>query len=574
MKNLKISNTLSFPLETATSTISILAIRGAGKTYTGSVIAEEMIGAQVQTVIIDPTGVWWGLRSSANGKSAGLPVIVMGGNHGDVPIEPTAGEVVAEFIVESGASVILDLCLMRKGRQKTFMTHFAEHLYHLKARTKYQTPLHMIMDEADRFAPQKPRPEFARLLGAIEDIVRLGRSRGFGITMITQRSAVLNKDVLTQIETLIVLRTTSPQDRKAIGEWVKENSTEEELAAVMKGLSSMPNGEAWIWSPAFLKTLKKVQIRTRHTFNSSATPKIGQIRIEPKKRAAVDLESLKGKIAETIENVKANDPSELRKQIATLQRDLNAESRKAPPAAPEPKVVEVPVINQKDIKRLQEISDGFFTVSKEAKTIMDRVEKTLEYRGNEKPKIKAEFTISSQLMAAVKAPPSTAPTRVNGDLTHPRQRIINTLAWFESIRISPLDRGILAYMSDQSPKSSGYTNNLGALRTEGYITYPMGGQVALADAGRAIAEPQESPVTTEHLQGMILSKLAAPRKRIVKILIATYPESMTREQLATMSMQSVKSSGFTNNLGALRSLKLIDYSGPGMVVASEKLFLN
>lgn len=36
-------------------------------------------------------------------------------------------------------------------------------------------------------------------------------------------------------------------------------------------------------------------------------------------------------------------------------------------------------------------------------------------------------------------------------------------------------------LADQSPTSSGYTNNLGGLRTLGLIDYPSGGMVAATE---------------------------------------------------------------------------------------------
>jgi len=63
------------------------------------------------------------------------------------------------------------------------------------------------MDEADAIAPQWPMRGEKRMLGAVEDLVRRGGQRGIGVVMLRQRAAVLNKNVLTQIGILIVLRT-------------------------------------------------------------------------------------------------------------------------------------------------------------------------------------------------------------------------------------------------------------------------------------------------------------------------------------------------------------------------------
>jgi DNA helicase HerA-like ATPase len=79
----------------------------------------------------------------------------------------------------------------------------------------------LLIDEADAIAPQKPQENEARMLGAAEDIVRRGGQRGLGCMLITQRSAVLNKNVLTQVEMIVALRTIAPQDLKAMDAWIE-----------------------------------------------------------------------------------------------------------------------------------------------------------------------------------------------------------------------------------------------------------------------------------------------------------------------------------------------------------------
>jgi len=71
--DLKIATGLDLPIDTVTQTFAILARKGAGKTYTGMVMTEEMVDAGLQMVVLDPLGAWWGLRSSADGTKPGLP---------------------------------------------------------------------------------------------------------------------------------------------------------------------------------------------------------------------------------------------------------------------------------------------------------------------------------------------------------------------------------------------------------------------------------------------------------------------------------------------------------------------
>jgi DNA helicase HerA-like ATPase len=78
---------LTLPLDAVSRTFGILAVRGAGKSNTAAVMAEEMFAAGLPFVVIDPVGSWYGLRSSADGTSPGLPIPIFGGKHGDVPLE-------------------------------------------------------------------------------------------------------------------------------------------------------------------------------------------------------------------------------------------------------------------------------------------------------------------------------------------------------------------------------------------------------------------------------------------------------------------------------------------------------
>ena len=74
--------------------------------------AEELLERGQQVVIVDPTGAHWGLRTSADGKSAGYAIAIFGGEHGDAPLESTAGEVVADAIATEHFSAILDVTML------------------------------------------------------------------------------------------------------------------------------------------------------------------------------------------------------------------------------------------------------------------------------------------------------------------------------------------------------------------------------------------------------------------------------------------------------------------------------
>src|SRR5437016_1325037 len=130
---LKIAAGLSLPPEIVTETVAVLAKRRVGKSYTMRRIVEQLLEARQQVVIVDPKGDQWGIRSSADGTKPGFPVVILGGEHGDVPLEVNSGEVVAKLVVEERVSILLDLSVFRKHEMATFMTAFLENLYRLKA---------------------------------------------------------------------------------------------------------------------------------------------------------------------------------------------------------------------------------------------------------------------------------------------------------------------------------------------------------------------------------------------------------------------------------------------------------
>ena len=129
-----------------------------------------------------PCSFW----AAADGKAEGLPVVIIGGEHGDVPLEPTAGKVIADLVVDHPGCYVVDLSSTESNaEQDRFACDFAERLYRRK--NKVRTPLHLFVDEADAFAPQRPLPGQQRMLGAFEALVRRGGIRGIGTTLITQR---------------------------------------------------------------------------------------------------------------------------------------------------------------------------------------------------------------------------------------------------------------------------------------------------------------------------------------------------------------------------------------------------
>ena len=101
-------------------------------------------------VVLDPLGVWWGLRSTANGKAAGHSIAIFGGERADVPLQPNGGKIVADFIVGERLPAILDLSSFGENEMRRFVADFAKQFYHANRES-----IHWFVDEADEFGPNR-----------------------------------------------------------------------------------------------------------------------------------------------------------------------------------------------------------------------------------------------------------------------------------------------------------------------------------------------------------------------------------------------------------------------------------
>lgn len=306
-------------------TVAIIGRRGSGKTYTAKGAVEPFLAAGLRVSIIDPTGVWWGLRLDAAGTAAKFPVVVFGGTRGDVPISETAGSAVAELVAKTVRQSVVDVSEMTIGARMRFVRDFLETLYHVN-----RDPLRLVIDEADLFAPQRPTPDATVLLSRVEAIARRGRVRGFFPWLITQRPAELHKSVLSQADTLVALRLTAPQDRAAFMAWVEHQADRDEGKKIDASLPTLKKGEGWLWSPE-IGILERRKFPPIESFDSSATPGWEHTPAADVQTHAIDVEAIRTALAEEIDRAQENDPKTLRARIAELELRLE----ETPPAAEE-----------------------------------------------------------------------------------------------------------------------------------------------------------------------------------------------------------------------------------------------
>lgn len=584
--------------------LGFLGTSGSGKTYNAGVAIERLLSKKARVVIVDPLGVWWGLRLLADGKKASnFNVVIFGGPRGDLPLTEHAGALIGETAATMAESCIVDLReLGSKSAERRFMTAFLENLY----RKASGEPFHLIVDEADLFAPQKPAGGDETLLGHMENIVRRGRVKGFIPWLISQRPAVLNKNVLSQVDGLVAFKLTASQDRDALDSWIEGQADKADAKAIKDALPAMEVGQGVIWLPG-RGVLTTARFPQKVTFDSSRTPKRGE---KIKRTAAlkpIDLGTVKEKLATVEAETKANDPKALRAEViklkaatAALERQLTLKSTvAAAPAKPDKDAIaaaEQRGFDQAKKKLWREAEkhaaeticaamDGLDAlIGPIAVALKERLGATRKQRIGLQNAI--EFTAPAAVARAVPSGSPQTPSRAkaipqiavsrqappagDGIVTPSLQKVIDAIAWWRKIGIEPVVRARAAVVAGYSPKASTFGVYIADLVKQGLVE-SVPGAVRLTEAGLAIAN-MPAASTPEDLRQMARNLLDPQPARVFDVVYEAYPNEIRRDDIAAQVGLSPTASTVGVYIAAVAAYGIIETGGRGAVRAADWLF--
>lgn len=565
---LRLAPNLSFSTDVITEVIGLIAKRGMGKTYTATKLAEEMLTVGAQVVVIDPVGNWYGLRLGAKGQQAGgLDIKILGGRNGDIPLEHAAGKLIAKTIVESGMSVILDVSLFSKPKQRRFVTEFSEAL--LEYRKHDPAAMHIFWEEAYRFMPQKmTKGSKNEMLEATEELVTMGRNFGIGGTIICQRSAQVSKTVLTQAGMLIAMGTTGLADRKLIEAWVEEQKLEMEKLE----LSKLKKGEAYVWWPEEFG-LKRIKVATKQTYNASATPQFGEKKRQRKLRG-VDLAALEQAMANMLEKVKSEDPRLLRRRIAELEAAL------AVPRLAEK--VEVPVVIVEELRELGRLSEDIQMTGRSIARIWDEVAEKLQKSFPEPPGPRRTGHWSPKPAKPRQNPPKPLKGRPPGV---PRPLPTNTpkinagaLRMLKALAaISPggLTKKQVATAAGMKSSGGTFSTYWSKLNVAGFMELGADNRWYASEAGMSYLgdDIPTQPDSAEEKVEFWCERLTGKAKEMLRYLFENQEQSFTRAELG--EAMGLESSGgtFGTYLSALTSNNLAYRDGNHLYQISRDLLV-
>ncbi len=582
----------------------ICASSGLGKSWLLRLIYES-VASSVQTIIIDPEGEFSTLREK-------LDLLIVSEN-GDLRADIRSAGLLARKLAETGVSAVIDIYdLPGKEdpwvKRRMFTAEFVSELMNLPK--KLYHPMVVMVDEAHQFAQQEITNDTYMLNGkkvnpsmlsrsAIRSLMSAGRKRGIGGILATQRVSKIDKDAIADARNVFIGGTTLDIDQRRAGDILGMSKVES------VSLRDLEPGTFFSFGPAIdgkgIVQFKSNPVQTTH-------PKAGQRSsiVVPKASTQIaDIAAQFGDLpAAAEEEVKTLDA--LTRENAELKRTL----RERPVTVQtQPKVerVEVPVLapEQYDgilnsLSHLQEHAEEIKAVAQTMYAYPDEIKATLDMLKQTIQKYSTPPTINSmranmgyeRMTGAVvhkdstekfvyaqpkkgsligKSPIATL-KEIDGNISGPQQRILDAIAWFESIGTYVPKQVAVAFLAGYTYGGGAFNNPRGALRSTGLVDY-AGDSIYLTETGKRCANYPNSPLTADQLQTHVMKVLPGPHQKILQVLLSKYPNAISKDECASLAGYAT-GGAFNNPLGRLRSMGLVNYPQPGYVVAESLLFLE
>lgn len=592
MSKIKLSNTVSIDLQKLVdSRLLIQANSGGGKSWAIRRIVEQAFG-KVQIIILDPEGEFTNLRTQ-------FPFVYTG-KGGDAPTESRSAALLAHRLLELKASAIVDLYEMPPQERKHFVRLFCEAM--VNAPKELWHDCLIIIDEAHVFAPEKGESE---AMGAVIDLATRGRKRGYCAVLATQRLPKLNKDAAAECNNKLIGRASQDIDRKRASEELGFTTKEQIIS-----LRDLNPGEFYVFGPAISRDVIRVTI--------------GDVKVKPPPRSQSKIappapsdavKKILGKLAdlpaEAIQEAKTI--AEYKQQVKTLTQQLKTQPVSKPLQEQGPMGVSQWMhygakygydkffetkINQAAGKEWKKVVKKWVKYSDDLLWMIAHLGKTAE--ASTKPGTlppnwltpsnleEATVSLEQQRVVGVNIGKDTNDNDVivrgtrTGDytviadttsVTPAKQKILDALAWYESINVKNPSATAVALLAGYAPNSGYFTNIKGSLRSSGLIDYPAAGLITFTLAGHSLAIVPQDTLTQDELHQKIKSMLTPAQIKILEPLLAAYPSDLSTDEVIEAS-GFAQSGYFTNVKGSMRSMGVITYPSAGRMKAADILFID
>uniref|UniRef100_UPI000F45FD40 ATP-binding protein n=1 Tax=Halosimplex salinum TaxID=1710538 RepID=UPI000F45FD40 len=246
-------------LEVLTGRGFVTGKSGSGKSNTVSVVAEELLAAEVPLLIVDTDGEYYGLKEEFELLHVG------GDDHCDLQVTPAHAGRIARVALERQVPVILDVSGFRDPDEgHELVGEVVEELFVREKTAK--TPFLVIVEEAHEFVPEQGATD--EVSETLIRVAKRGRKRGLGICALSQRPASVSKDYITQCDWLVWHRLTWENDTKVVARILGSDAAED--------VEDLDDGEAIVMTD-WDGRVQRVRFRRKRTFDAGATPDLDSV---------------------------------------------------------------------------------------------------------------------------------------------------------------------------------------------------------------------------------------------------------------------------------------------------------
>lgn len=557
-----------FPDQIFEQHVSVLGKTRSGKSSVLRLAVEKLLDDNLPVCIVDPKGDWWGLKLGKDGKSAGYPIVIFGGEHADVPINEHAGAHVAELFATGNRSCLIDLGGWMVGERTRFWIDFASTLFKLTKGKRY-----LVVDEIHNFAPKGKimDPMAGKSLHWANRLASEGLGKGVMMLFASQRPQKVHNDTLTSAETLIAMRVLHPSDREAVADWVKGCGDAAVGREVLNSLSQMDRGEGWLWSPeAKIGPLrvKFPMFKTYDSFRPQSVEDAGNLR----GWAEVDLEEVRAKMDVIVKEAEENDATALKAKVIALQKQLR---ERAPEGGRD--VVEVEV----EVEVIREVAPGWVSEdTQRVRQLVLDVEKTIGEAKSVLAGMEGKVSVITESRAepvrpkpapkqqppSVRVPTGPVSAAVASGRKSGLYRILTALAQ----RPNGLTRAQIGIRARLATRSGTFETYMSKANVSGWVKTD-GTLVKITKAGLKELGPYEPLPSGRDLLNLYLAQFGASGAgRILAALANAYPKSLSREHAAEQANLVARSGTFETYISKLKTLELV--TGRTDLRASDELF--
>jgi len=260
--------------------------------------------------------------------------------------------------VQEGRASIIDMKGVNPDLQAMIVSKLCTDIFDAR-KLNTVPPCMLVIEEAHNFCPEKG---FERTVSTdiLRTIASEGRKFGLGLMVVSQRPARVDKNILSQCNTQIIMKVTNPNDLKAISKGLEGIGSD-----VEDDIKSLAPGVAMIVS-TYIERPILVDIRTRKSKHGGASVPVVKDPLDETQRAVFE-------------------PSKI--------KDKSGYIEDKPGSFDDPKIMEItkPVINsQKIIENAKNIIESPRNIINKARTI-------IESRRIDSQKTESEKTGSSKM---------------------------------------------------------------------------------------------------------------------------------------------------------------------------------